>query len=162
MISYGLKVVEQDESSPEDLSGIFYFKWGGQVGLIEEAAFEWRLERGEGINDVGSWRKSIPAEGTRASAKAPRWEHAWHVRGTARRPVWWMWSEQGGEQEVSRPGRWGWRAAHAGSSRLLWGLRFLLWVKWRFLEGFKPRNDMIDLLFKRITLAIVSRRDWER
>lgn len=56
----GKKKLEQGEG----LEWGYHFKW--------EAASQGRLERGEGVNDVNSWRKSIPTEGTRASAKALR------------------------------------------------------------------------------------------
>ena len=54
-------------------------------GLSEELTFEQRSEGRE--RGLMSRRKELQIEGT-ASAKALRWEYAWHVGETVRIPIW--------------------------------------------------------------------------
>lgn len=39
------------------------------------------------------WGESISGKGGTASAKAPRWEHAWKAQASGRKPVWLEWNE---------------------------------------------------------------------
>ena len=60
-------------------------------GLIEKVTF------GKDLKEVGESAMLIPQEEGEEgvlNAKALRWKHGWHVRGTARRPVRLEWSER--------------------------------------------------------------------